>query len=145
MSPVGKTSVENSKNPGQHKLSGINRLLYYIRDQSDLTCTLYSYGQCSLMLSAVPGNSSRKDLSTLGNVLPYKICILIIDYLIRICTEYTYFLTSAHRSSSHGSRILLLCLIVRHNVPPILLKGQVVFDTFRNAHEVIRAGILRCR
>jgi hypothetical protein len=99
-------------------------LLYNIGNQCKLTCTLNCYSQCSLMLSTVTCDPAGKDLSALGNVLTYKICILVINNLILICTEYTYFLTSAHGSSSHGSRLSLLILIVRHFYPPSYLKGR---------------------
>ena len=78
-----------------------------------MTSSLDSYGHCSLMLCTSSGNSSRKDLSSLGNVSFQFVNILVIDLVVLFATEYANFLSSASASSLHG-RIAFLCFIVSH-------------------------------
>ena len=85
-----------------------------------MTRALNSYGDGSLMLRAVAGNSSGKNLTTLGNKSLKLVYILIINTgsgLIR--TESANLLLSARHSLLHRSILIILfsVLIVRVSAP----------------------------
>lgn len=60
-----------------------------------MSCALDRNRKRSLVLRAVSGDSSGKDLSSLGNISAKLIAVLVIDYII-FAAEYTDFLSSAH-------------------------------------------------
>ena len=65
-----------------------------------MTSSLYSYGQGSLMLSAVASDSARQDLTSLRNVLLQSSNVLEIDGGTLLATEYANFLSSADAATS---------------------------------------------
>ena len=83
-----------------------------------MSSSLDCYRQSSLMLSAVSGDSSWKDLTSLRDVLSQLCYILVIDLVILFATEYTYFFSSASAASSLEACLLYtsdaadeLCLV----------------------------------
>lgn len=76
-----------------------------IRQQCYVTRTLDSDGQLALMLCAGAGNSSRKDLRALGDVLSQACYILVIDLVDVIGAELADLLTSAHCGTVRLGRV----------------------------------------
>ena len=79
-----------------------------------MTCPLDGNRQCSLMLRTVAGDSSRKNLTSLGYISFQLIGILIVNYTILLPSEYTYFFSSAHAASSHLGAFGLIRFIECH-------------------------------
>ena len=78
-----------------------------------MTSSLNSYGQCSLMLCAIAGDTTRKDLASLRHVSLQLVGILVINYII-LTAEYTNFLSSAKSAFFSHRRIGFLSLIKSH-------------------------------
>ena len=74
------------------------RLVGNVRKKSHLTCSLDSYGELSLVKSAVAGNTSGEDLSSLGNELSELCYVLVIDAVNLILAEDANLLSSVHRT-----------------------------------------------
>ena len=72
-------------------------LVLYIRHQCQMSCTLDRHCERSLVLRAVSGDPSGKNLTSLGDVSPELIAVLVIDHII-LTAEYTNLLSSAHAS-----------------------------------------------
>ena len=84
-----------------------SQLVLNVRHQCNVSCSLDCYCKSSLMLCTVSCDSSRKDFSSLGNIL-LKLCyVLVIDLVILFTTEYADFFSSAGRSSSLDNRPLV--------------------------------------
>lgn len=66
-----------------------------IRHKRDVTSSLDRSGNCSLMLCAGPGDSSRKDLSSFGSILLQSCHILVADRFCFFAAESTNFSSSA--------------------------------------------------
>ena len=67
-----------------------------------MTGSLDGYCQGSLVLRAVSGDPSGKDLTALGDV-PFQFCnILVVDLIVLFATEDTDFFPSASASPLHG-------------------------------------------
>ena len=128
------------------------RSVLHVGHKRDLACSLDCDCQSSLMLCAVAGNSSGKDLASLRNILLQLRYILVIDLVVLFSTEHADFFPSVYRSAS-GS-IALICK--RHNKTSLRKKGisgcpasllfkrQLLIDSVRNVDEsVICCG--RCR
>ena len=62
-----------------------------------MSCTLNRYRKRSLVLRAVSGDSSGKDLTSLRDVSAQLVAVLVVDYII-LAAEYADFLSSAHPS-----------------------------------------------
>ena len=105
--------MQKAHHPSMVRCSYIDELVLNVGHQCNVTCSLDSNSQSSLMFCTVSGDSSRKDLSSLGNVSFQFVNILVIDLVILFATEYANFLSSASASSLHG-RIAFLCFIVSH-------------------------------
>ena len=91
-----------------------SELFYCVGHQSDVTSSLYSYGDCSLMLCAGTGYTTRKDLTSLGNVLTQLCGILVIDSVV-LTTEYANLFSSTAAASLHlrvGSIRLIKYLLI---------------------------------
>lgn len=89
-----------------------------IRKQSDLTGTLDSYGEFSLMRGAGTGNSAGKDLCSLGNIAAKSSGILVVDKFSFGYTEGANLLAAF---SVHGAGALVIFFIESHyNYPPIV-------------------------
>lgn len=88
-------------------------LILNVRHNSELTSTLDSYGELSLMLCAVTGNAAGKNLSSLGNELLKLCCILIINNVV-LTTENANLLTSADSALSLSGAFGTLCLYDCH-------------------------------
>ena len=104
----------HNKTPQPLRLRGlipVNELVHYVRHQGNVTCSLDSNGQCSLMLCASTGNTTRKDLTSLRYILLQLSCILVIDYAVLITAEYTNFFSSANRSSLCWSTVSIAFII----------------------------------
>ena len=78
-----------------------------------MTSSLDCYSQSALMLSAVAGDTTRKDLTSLGNVSLQLIGILVIDYII-LTAEYANFLSSADAAFLSHRSIGSICLVKSH-------------------------------
>lgn len=85
--------------------------------------SLDRYGQSSLMLRAIAGNASRKNLASLGDILLQLRGILVIDLIILLAAEHADLLASVHRSRTASRSI---ALIKRHVNPPYRIsKGSI--------------------
>ena len=73
-----------------------------------VTSSLDRYGQSSLMLSAVAGDATRKDLTSLGYVSLQLISVLVINHVV-LTTKYTNLFSSADPALSSHRGIGLLC------------------------------------
>jgi len=94
-------------------------LVCNVRKKSDLSCTLDSCVELSLVLRASTGNSSGKDLSALTDELT-KLCrILVVDEVYLICTENANLFSSAHHRT--GRTNSCFCLIVIHDKNLLLI------------------------
>jgi len=71
------------------------RLVCYVRKKSDLSCSLYSGVDVTLMLCASTGNSSGEDLASLGYEFAKTLYVLVIDIIDLLCTENANFLSLA--------------------------------------------------
>ncbi len=88
-------------------------LVLYVRHHSQMTCSLNSNCQRSLMFCTVSGDSSGKNLTSLRYV-SFQFCdILVINLIVFFSTEYTYFFSSAAASSLHR-RIRSLTSVICH-------------------------------
>ena len=71
-----------------------SKLVRNVGKKSHLTSSLDSYGELSLVKSAVAGNSSGKDLSSLGHELSELSYILVINSVNLILAEDANLLSS---------------------------------------------------
>ena len=89
-------------------------------------------GQRSLVLCAAAGDSSRENLSSLGNISLELVHVLIIDTCVGfVSAEYTNLFPSAGHSSLHG-RIALVGAFFLVERP-----GAAANDGFMNVPEGI--------
>jgi hypothetical protein len=65
-----------------------------VGEKCHLACSLDSYGELSLVKSAVAANTSGKDLSSLGNELSELSYVLVINVRNLILAEDANFLSS---------------------------------------------------
>ena len=89
-------------------------LVGYVGKKCHLASSLNSYGELSLVKSASAGNTSGKDLCSLGNKLSELCGILVIDVRNLILTEDANLLSSVHRTES-GT----LCIVSIHLNSPL--------------------------
>ena len=80
-----------------------------------MTCSLDGYGQGSLVLCTVAGDSSGKDFSSLRYVAFQLVYVLVIDLVVLFSAEYANFLSSASASSLHG-RVSISIFTVSHGL-----------------------------
>ena len=73
-------------------------LVGYVRKKCHLACSLYSYCELSLVKSTCAGNTSGKDLCSLGNELSELCNILVIDCLNLVLAEDANLLSSVNRA-----------------------------------------------
>lgn len=64
------------------------------RKQRNVACSLDSFSEFSLMLSASTGNSAGQNFGTFGNELSESCYILVVDSFNFFCAEYANFLSS---------------------------------------------------
>ena len=88
-----------------------------------MTCSLDSYCQRSLVLRAIAGDSSGKDLASLRNISLQLIGILIINHIV-FSTEYANLFSSAHTASALHRRIAFFCFIISHDRYLLLAPGH---------------------
>ena len=69
-----------------------------VGEKCHLASSLNSYGELSLVKSAVAGNTSGEDLCSLGNELSELCNILVINVVNLILTEDANLLSSVHRT-----------------------------------------------
>ena len=81
--------VQNAVVSEQHSL-----LVGNVGKKCHLASSLDSYSELSLMESAVAGNTSGEDLSSLGNELSELCNILVVDAVYLVLTEDTNLLSS---------------------------------------------------
>ena len=75
-----RNSVTNKKNPQGDCLGGLRfQLVSNVGQQSDLTSTLDSSGQVTLVSCAGAGSTTGQDLATLGQVTADLCSVLVID------------------------------------------------------------------
>lgn len=150
-------------------------LLHRVWHQRHMACALNSNSKCSLMLCTAPGNSSRKNLTSLGNKSLQLVYILVIDARTRLVrAEHANFLSSAGHSSLHRRVALIraLFLIEWHIYRPFprffvllaartkhpgfsvsctcshLVKRKFLVNSFRHIHKTVigcRARSRSCR
>ena len=72
----------------------INKLVRYVGEKCHLASSLDSYGELSLVKSAVTANTSGKDLCSLGNELSELCYILVINFVYLILAEDANLLSS---------------------------------------------------
>jgi len=75
-----------------------NLLVRNVGEKCHLASSLDSYCELSLVKSASAGNTSRKDLCSLGNELSELRGILVINVCYLVLTEDTNLLSSVHRT-----------------------------------------------
>ena len=73
-------------------------LVGYVGEKCHLASSLDSCSKLSLVKSTVAGNTSRKDLSALGDELSELCDILVIDLVYLILAEDANLLSSVHRT-----------------------------------------------
>ena len=71
-----------------------------VGEKCHLASSLNSYGELSLVKSAVAANTSGEDLSSLGNELSELCYVLVIDIRNLILAEDANFLSSVNRTES---------------------------------------------
>lgn len=86
-----------------------------------MSCPLDCNGERSLVLCAVTGDPSGKDLASLGNVSAELIAVLVVDHII-LAAEHADFFPSAH-PSLFLREIRLIRFIECHNLTSILHSG----------------------
>jgi hypothetical protein len=91
-----------------------NSLILYIRKDGEVTRTLNSGSQLSLMLRAIPCNSPRKDLAALRDISLQLIDILVAD-LTFFSAENAYFLPSVETAFSSETAFAACFLKCRDN------------------------------
>ena len=95
--------------------------ILYIRKDCKVTSTLD--GQCNgtLMLSAVAGDSSRKDLAALRDISLKLVNILVADFTV-LAAEYADFLSSAESAllSSKSAFTAFAISLVSHSISLLL-------------------------
>ena len=79
-----------------------------VGEKCHLASSLDSYRKLSLMKSAVAGNTSGEDLSSLGNELSELSNILVINLGYLVLTEDANLLSSVHRAEG------TLCIVSIH-------------------------------
>lgn len=84
-------------------------LVGYVGEKCHLASSLDSYGELSLVESAGAGNTSGKDLSSLGNELSELSYVLVINSVNLILTEDANLLSSVVRTE--GTRRIIHFLI----------------------------------
>ena len=95
------------------------QLLRDVRHQRQMTRPLDGNGQRSLVLRAVAGDPSGKDLASLGYVSFQLVHVLVIDDVI-FSAKYADFLSSAHAASSLCRSIRSVGFIECHiGLPPV--------------------------
>ena len=63
----------------------------HVRQERDLTCSLYSLGELTLMHGANTGSAARQDLAALGHEAAELCGVLVIDKGGLINTELAHF------------------------------------------------------
>ena len=81
-------------------------LVRYVGEKCHLASSLDSYGELSLVESAVAGNTSGENLSSLRGELSKLSDILVIDLGNLILAEDANLLSSVHRTESRTLRIV---------------------------------------
>ena len=76
------------------------KLVRYVGEKCHLASSLDSYGELSLVKSAVAANTSGEDLSSLGNELSELCYILVINIGYLVLAEDANLLSSVHRAKS---------------------------------------------
>ena len=90
-------------------LASFYKSVGYVGKKSHLTCSLDSYGELTLVKSAVSANTSGEDLCSLGNELSELCNILVVDLRYLILAEDANLLSSVHRTEG-GT----LCIVSIH-------------------------------
>ena len=98
--------------------SAFAELLLDVRHQGYVTSSLDRDSKRSLMLRAVPGDPSRKNLASLRDILSQLCDVLVIDLTRLFSTEDADFLSSVHRSAARG-----IASFLRKRHDPYLLKS----------------------
>ena len=127
------------------------RLLYGVRKHRHVSCTLDRYSERSLVLCAVAGDSSRKNLASLRDVSLELSGILVIDRLCLRAAEYADLSSSADSCSSRSRVLRFIRLHCWHL--KILLNGSrssverksLIFNPVRNIHKAVTDRALRGR
>ena len=89
-------------------------LVLYVWHKSDVTCSLDSYCQSSLMFCTVSCDSSRKDFSSFRDISLQFVYILVIDFVVFFTTENADFFSSASAASSLEAAFWTISFIVSH-------------------------------
>ena len=89
-------------------------MLYYVLvghvgKKCHLTCSLNSYGELSLVKSAVARNTSGEDLRSFGNELSELCYVLVINIRNLVLAEDANLLSSVHGTESGA-----LCIVSIH-------------------------------
>ena len=95
--------------------------ILYIRKDRKVTSTLDSQCNGTLMLSAVAGDSSRKDLAALRDISLKLVYVLVADLAV-LAAEYADFLSPAEAvvSSSESAFAAFAVSLIRHNRAPFV-------------------------
>ena len=72
------------------------KLVRYVGEKSHLTCSFNSYGELSLVKSAVARNTSGENLRTLGDELSELCYVLVINICNLVLAEDANLLSSVH-------------------------------------------------
>ena len=95
--------------------------ILYIRKDGEVTRTLNSGSQLSLMLRAVACNSPRKDLAALRDISLKLVYVLVADLTV-LAAEYADFLSSAESAllSSKSAFTAFAISLVSHSISLLL-------------------------
>ena len=64
-------------------------LFAYVWQKCNISCSLYSHCQLTLMISACTGNTSWQNLSSVSHALSESCDILVINFFNSVSTEHT--------------------------------------------------------
>ncbi len=95
--------------------------ILYIRKDCKVTSTLNSQCDGTLMLCAIAGDSSRKDLAALRDISLKLIYVLVADLTV-LAAEYADFLSSAESAllSSKSAFTAFAISLVSHSISLLL-------------------------
>ena len=127
-------------------LPAVHRLICGIRQKCNMTCSLDCRCKSSLMSCTGSGDSSGKNLASLGDISLESVNILVGNCLVLLSTEDANLLSSADHASPCGSLssflISLYRFIVSHYVFLLfdLIERQLFFHSVGNVHEAVACG-----